>query len=197
MEKARQSIVKRKTLETDIQLEISLDGQGKGNINTGIGFLNHMLTLFKRHGDFDLNLSAKGDLDVDCHHTVEDIGICLGKAINEALGSREGIKRYGQIILPMDESLVLVAVDVSGRGFLACDAVFKNPKVGDFDTEMVEEFFRALAMQSGITLHIRVLAGSNVHHLIEAIFKAVARAFSDAFSLTGKKGIPSTKGILI
>ncbi len=197
MQVKRTSEISRQTAETNIHLALVLDGKGESSIETGIGFFNHMLILMTKHGSFDLQLKAVGDIQVDCHHTVEDVGICLGKAVLEALGNRAGIHRYGQSLLPMDESLALVAVDVSGRGFLAMEASFPQPKVGDFDTEMVEEFFRAFAVQSGLTLHIRMLAGRNVHHMIEAIFKGVGRALQMAFALTGKDDIPSTKGILV
>lgn len=193
----RKSSVTRKTAETDITLEILLDGRGESRISTGIGFFDHMLTLLARHGSFDLNLSAAGDLQVDCHHTVEDVGICLGRAFNQALGERYGISRYGHIILPMDEALALVAVDLSGRGHAELEAGFPAARVGDFDTEMVAEFLRAFAVNAGITLHVRLLAGVNCHHMIEAVFKGLGRSLAAAVSLSGKEGVPSTKGVLV
>ncbi|MCQ2559565.1 MAG: imidazoleglycerol-phosphate dehydratase HisB [Clostridia bacterium] len=193
----RQAQIKRKTQETEIDLSLNLDGSGQSQIQCGVGFLEHMLTLLAKHGRLDLNLMAKGDLEVDCHHTVEDIGICLGQALRKALGEGRGIVRYGQILLPMDEALALVALDISGRGFLAFEAEFPASSLGSFDTEMVEEFFRAVALQSGITLHIRMLAGKNTHHICEAIFKGFARALAAAAALSGRDEIPSSKGKLI
>ncbi len=197
MQIERKSTITRKTAETEINLELLLDGRGESRVNTGVGFFDHMLTLLARHGSFDLNLSAAGDLQVDCHHTVEDVGICLGRALNEALGERSGISRYGHIILPMDEALALVAVDLSGRGHAGLEASFPVARVGSFDTEMVGEFLRAFAVNAGVTLHVRLLAGVNCHHMIEAIFKGLGRALATAVSLSGKEGVPSTKGILV
>ncbi|KJS15875.1 MAG: imidazoleglycerol-phosphate dehydratase [Peptococcaceae bacterium BRH_c4b] len=197
MQIERKSTVTRKTAETEINLELLLDGRGESRVSTGVGFFDHMLTLLARHGSFDLNLSAAGDLQVDCHHTVEDVGICLGRALNEALGERSGISRYGHIILPMDEALALVAVDLSGRGHSELEASFPAARVGSFDTEMVGEFLRAFAVNAGVTLHVRLLAGVNCHHMIEAVFKGLGRALALAVSMNGKEGVPSSKGILV
>ena len=194
----RTSTINRKTAETVISLTLNLDGSGKSEINSGCGFLDHMLTLFARHGGFDLTLTCKGDTYVDDHHTVEDIGICLGKALAEALGDKRGIKRYGDIILPMDETLILSAVDISGRGGCYMDMSIPTEKVGTFDTQLCEEFFIALAQNGGLTLHIRQLAGRNSHHIIEGAFKSVARSLGKAVSMDEKNpdSIPSTKGLL-
>ncbi len=189
--------VKRRTGETEIQVQLNLDGQGIYRVKTGVGFLDHMLCLFTRHAGFDLELEARGDLEVDAHHTVEDTAICLGRALKEALGNKEGISRYGHALLPMDEALVLLAVDLSGRGYLACEVSLPSPRVGDFDTELVEEFLRALAMNGEFTLHVRLLAGRNTHHIIEAIFKALGRALKAAVAPDPRMaGVPSTKGLL-
>ena len=194
----RQASVTRKTAETEIELALNLDGTGKSEIASGIGFLDHMLTLFAKHGGFDLQLSCRGDTNVDDHHSVEDIGIVLGRAFAEALGAKRGIRRYGNMILPMDEALILTAADLSGRGFLAYDLRIPTEKVGTFDTELVEEVFRAFAVNGGITLHIRSLAGSNSHHIIEGAFKSAARSLREAVSSDGvdPSEIPSTKGVL-
>ena len=194
----RTSTINRKTAETDIALTLNLDGTGKSSIDSGCGFLDHMLTLFARHGGFDLTLTCKGDTYVDDHHTVEDIGICLGKALTEALGDKRGIKRYGDRVLPMDETLILSAVDMSGRGGCFMDMSIPTEKVGSFDTQLCEEFFIALAQNGGLTLHIRQLAGRNSHHIIEGTFKSVARSLSEAVSIDEKNAdkIPSTKGLL-
>ncbi len=194
----RTSEIKRRTGETDISLALELDGKGEGRISTGVGFLDHMLTLFARHGRFDLCVDCKGDTNVDDHHSVEDIGIALGKAFREALGEKRGIKRYGDITLPMDETLILAAVDVSGRGMLCYSANFLTEKIGTFDTELVEEFFIAFASNAGVTLHIKQLDGRNSHHIAEGMFKAVARALRSAVSIdeSAKDEIPSTKGVL-
>ena len=194
----RQAEISRKTGETDIRVLLKLDGTGKSSIDTGVGFLDHMLTLFARHGRFDLEVSCKGDTWVDDHHSVEDIGIALGKAFDKALGDRKGVTRYGSTILPMDESLILSAVDLSGRGLLAYDLKIPAEKVGTFDTELTEEFFRALAHNARCTLHIRQLAGSNSHHIIEGTFKSVARSLRAAVRLDPECAgeIPSTKGVL-
>ena len=194
----RTSTINRKTNETDISLTLNLDGTGTAQINSGCGFLDHMLTLFTRHGGFDLTLTCKGDTYVDDHHTVEDIGICLGKALNEALGDKRGIRRYGDRILPMDETLILSAVDISGRGGCFMDMSIPTEKVGTFDTQLCEEFFIALAQNGGLTLHVRQLAGRNSHHIIEGTFKSVARSLSEAVSPDEKNAdkIPSTKGLL-
>ena len=194
----RTSEIARKSAETDITLSLSLDGTGKGEINTGCGFLDHMLTLFASHGRFDLAVSCKGDVQVDDHHTVEDVGICLGRAFREALGEKRGIVRYGSLALPMDESLILAAVDLSGRAYLGYELNIPAEKVGSFDTELGEEFFFAFVREAGATLHVRQLAGKNSHHLLEGAFKAVARALRAAVAidpaLDGE--IPSTKGAL-
>lgn len=194
----RKGELKRKTAETDIELSLTLDGTGKSSIDTGCGFLDHMLTLFASHGRFDLNVSCKGDTNVDFHHSVEDVGICLGKAFSDAIGDCKGIKRYGNMILPMDESLVLCALDVSGRAYLNYDVSIAAEKIGDFDTELIEEFFFAFVRNSGVTLHIKRLDGRNAHHIAEAAFKAFARALRQAveIDMQSKDEIPSTKGVL-
>ena len=190
--------IKRKTAETDIQLCLNLDGNGKGEICTGCGFLDHMLTLFAKHAGYDLSVKCKGDVEVDYHHTVEDVAIALGQAFLSAVGDKRGIVRYGDIILPMDETLIMVALDVSGRDYAAIDLKFEWEKVGDFDTELCEEFFLALVREGKLTLHIRQLAGKNAHHIIEGTFKAVARALGAATKIdeSKKDEIPSTKGVL-
>ena len=190
--------IARKTAETDIKIRLDIDGKGEGVISTGVGFLDHMLTLFSRHGKFDLSVSCIGDTYVDDHHSTEDIGIVLGQAFRQALGDKKGIFRYGDIILPMDEALILVSVDVSGRGMLCYRANFKTEKIGTFDTELVEEFFIAFASNAGITLHIKQLDGRNSHHIAEGMFKAVARALRKAVDVdpSAKDAIPSTKGVL-
>ena len=194
----RQSEIIRKTAETDITLTLCLDGDGKGNIDTGCGFLDHMLTLFSRHGSFDLNVRCIGDTQVDYHHTAEDIAICLGDAFKNALGDMKGITRYGSFILPMDESLILTAVDISGRSFLGYDLSIPTEKVGDFDTELTREFFEAFVRHAGVTLHIKQLAGYNSHHIIEGTFKSFARTMKQAVAIDekNKDKIPSTKGVL-
>jgi len=194
----RNCTVSRKTGETDISLSLNLDGTGIANISTGVGFLDHMLTLFAVHGNFDLSVECKGDTNVDDHHSVEDIGIALGDAFYKAIGDKKGIKRYGDIILPMDESLVMCAVDISGRSYLNCDLAIPAQKVGTFDTELVEEFFIAFCRHANITLHIKQLYGTNSHHIIEATFKAVARCLGAALSVDEKNpnSIPSSKGVL-
>ena len=195
--KVRCAAIERKTAETQITVKLNLDGEGKCDIATGIGFLDHMLTLLARHGFMDLTVKAKGDLEVDCHHTVEDIGIVLGEALKEALGDKAGIHRYGNCFIPMDETLAQACLDFSGRPFLVFGAEIPNIKLGNYDTEMTEEFFRAVAMHCGLTLHIRVLYGSNVHHIIEAIFKAFARALAEAATYDARvKGVMSSKGVL-
>ncbi|MBE6575189.1 MAG: imidazoleglycerol-phosphate dehydratase HisB [Ruminococcaceae bacterium] len=190
----RQAEIQRKTAETDISLALSLDG-GEVNISTGIGFLDHMLTLFARHGGFGLTLRCDGDVQVDDHHSAEDIGICLGQAFDRALGDRRGIARYGSMLLPMDEALILCALDISGRSMLCTELGELPPKVGSFDTELVEEFLLAFTRHFPITLHLRRLAGSNTHHIIEGCFKALARALGQAVTVVGNE-IPSTKGVL-
>ena len=193
----RKGEYKRKTLETEVEVKINLDGKGINNLQTEIYFLNHMLTLFARHGFFDLEMKAKGDLEIDYHHTVEDIGICLGEAIKEALQDKRGIKRYGFTILPMDESLVQVALDLSGRGQLIYRVQFKQERVGSFEVSLVEEFFRALSYHSGMTLHINLLYGKSSHHIIEAIFKAFARSLDEATREDNRlNNIPSSKGVM-
>ena len=194
----RAANIVRKTNETDIQLCLCLDGKGEGNIDTGCGFLNHMLTLFSKHGRFDLDVKCVGDTDVDYHHTAEDIAICLGKAFSNALGDKKGILRYADIILPMDEALIMCALDISGRSSLYFDLDIPAAKVGDFDTELCEEFFRAFVRESGITLHIKQLSGSNSHHIIEGTFKAVGRVLSKGVSIDErfKDEVPSTKGVI-
>lgn len=194
----RTAEIKRTTAETDISLKLSLDGKGSGAIDTGVGFLNHMLTLFAKHGRFDLDISCKGDTDVDDHHTAEDIGICLGQAFTEALGEKRGIRRYGSMILPMDESLILSAVDLSGRTCLVYDLTIPTEKVGTFDTELVEEFWQAFARTAACNLHIKQLSGTNSHHIIEGAFKSVARSLKEAVSIDPEfsDDIPSTKGVL-
>lgn len=193
----RQATVERKTKETDIFLHLVLDGTGKGNIDSGIGFLDHMLEGFARHGFFDLEAKVKGDLHVDGHHTVEDVGIVLGQAIKEALGNKEGIRRYGSCILPMDDALVLCAVDLCGRPYFSYECEFPTEKIGGLDTELVREFFYAISYSAGMNLHIRMLSGVNSHHIAEAMFKAFAKALDEA---TGKDGriqdVLSTKGSL-
>ena len=197
MNNNRSAQIKRVTFETDITASLDLNGTGKSEINTGIGFLNHMLTLFSKHGIIDLTVNAVGDTDVDFHHTVEDIGIAIGKCLSEALNNKTGLKRYGTSFLPMDEALALVSVDISGRPFLVFDCQLKTQKVGEFDTELVEEFFRAVAFNAGITLHVKLLYGNNSHHIIEAIFKAFGRAVREAASYDERvEGIMSTKGML-
>lgn len=189
--------IQRKTKETDIQVKLNLDGSGNSVINTGIGFFNHMLEGFSKHGFFDLNLNCEGDLVVDCHHTIEDCGIVLGNAIREALGDKSGIKRFGSCILPMDESLVLCAIDLSGRPYLVFDGEFTTEKIGYMDTEMVKEFFYAISYSAGMNLHIKVLTPGNNHHMAEAMFKAFARALDEAVSRDPRvQGILSTKGSL-
>lgn len=194
----RTSEINRKTAETDIALRLNIDGVGENKIDTGCGFLDHMLTLFSRHARFDLTVKCAGDTNVDYHHTVEDIGIVLGKALSECLGEMRGIKRYGSFILPMDESLILTAVDISGRSYLGFKLNIPTEKVGDFDTELVREFFEAFVRNSNITLHINRLEGYNSHHIIEGAFKSVARSLKEAVAIEEKfkDEIPSTKGVL-
>ncbi|MBR7132590.1 MAG: imidazoleglycerol-phosphate dehydratase HisB [Clostridia bacterium] len=194
----RNAEIIRKTAETDINLKLCLDGSGKSEINSGCGFLDHMLTLFASHGRFDLNLICKGDTHVDYHHTVEDIGIALGVAFKEALGDKRGIIRYGSMLLPMDEALIMSAVDISGRDLLSYDLQIPAAKVGDFDTELAEEFFLGFVRNAGITLHIKQLAGTNSHHIIEGAFKSVARSLRAAVAIDKENSeeIPSTKGVL-
>ena len=194
----RKAEINRKTLETDIQLSLNLDGTGASEIDTGCGFLNHMLTLFASHGRFDLTVKCNGDTDVDDHHTVEDIGICLGKAFSEALGEKRGITRYGSFLLPMDEALILTAVDISGRSCLCYQLDIPTEKIGTFDTELVEEFFLGFVRNCPMSLHIRKLAGTNSHHIAEGCFKSVARSLKAAVAVDPSAAdvIPSTKGVL-
>lgn len=188
--------ITRKTAETDITLSLNLDGDGKSSIDTGCGFLNHMLTLFAAHGKFDLSVKCVGDVDVDDHHSVEDIGICLGQAFHNALGDKRGITRYGSFLLPMDEALILSAVDISGRSCLCYGLEMPTEKIGTFDTELVEEFFLAFTRCCPMSLHLKQLAGKNSHHIAEGAFKSVARALKAAVALDGSSDIPSTKGVL-
>ena len=195
---ARTASLARKTLETDITLTLSLDGSGKADIATGIGFLDHMLTALTRHALLDLTLRATGDLHIDFHHTTEDIGIVLGQAVAQALADKRGISRFGHALVPMDEALAEVAIDLSGRPFLAWDVTFAQPKIGEMDTELFEEFFRAFAFNALLTLHVVRRAGHNAHHVAEACFKATARAFRAAMAIDPRLGdaVPSTKGML-
>ena len=194
----REAVITRNTAETKITLSLNLDGTGESQIDSDCGFFDHMLTLFAKHGRFDLQLKCDGDVNVDYHHTVEDIGICLGKAFCQALGDKKGIVRYGSFILPMDETLILCAADISGRDYLAYGLEIPTQKVGEFDTELTEEFMLGFVRNSGITLHIRQLAGTNSHHIIEGCFKCLARALKQAVSIDEnfRDEIPSTKGVL-
>lgn len=193
----RKGSVERNTKETQIQLELTLDGGDKREIQTGLPFFDHMLDAFARHGFMDLRVNAKGDIDVDGHHTVEDVGICMGLALRKALAGEAGIRRYGSALLPMDETLAQAAVDISGRPFLAYDVPIERQMLGTFDTALLEEFFRAFATNAGITLHIRLISGTNAHHIAEAVFKGVARALAEAAQKDGRlSGVPSTKGML-
>jgi len=197
MPDSRQAEIKRKTHETQVELALSLDGQGKADIESPAGFLNHMLALLARHALLDLRLRAAGDTDVDFHHTVEDVGICLGQALDKALGSKEGITRFGCAAVPMDEALAQVALDISGRPFLAFNVKFPGERMGDFETQLIEEFLRAVATHAKITLHVSVPYGQNDHHISEAIFKALARALKIAVARDPRAaGVPSTKGVL-
>ena len=188
--------ITRKTAETDITLTLNLDGTGKSSIDTGCGFLNHMLTLFAAHGKFDLTVNCVGDIDVDDHHSVEDIGIALGQAFQGALGDKRGITRYGSFLLPMDEALIQTAVDISGRSCLCYGLEIPAEKIGTFDTELVEEFFLGFTRNCPMSLHIRQLAGKNSHHIVEGAFKSVSRSLKAAVALDGSNDIPSTKGVL-
>jgi len=194
---ARTATINRKTSETDIQLVLNVDGTGESDVSTGVGFLDHMLTLFAKHGAFDLNVRASGDLHVDQHHTVEDVGICLGMAIREALGDKAGIRRYGHFTLPMDEVLVTAAVDLGGRPYFVFNVDFHTPKIGDFDSELVEDFWQAFSVAAAVNLHIMAHYGRNSHHLAEGVFKCMARAMRMATSNDDRiLGVPSTKGTL-
>lgn len=193
----RKSEVTRNTNETDISMSFTIDGEGKADISTGIGFFDHMLNSFTRHGLFDMNLSVKGDLYVDTHHTIEDTGIVLGTSIKKAIGDKKSVKRYGSVILPMDEALVLCAIDLSNRPYLVFDGTFTTDRVGYFDTEMVKEFFYAISYSAGMNLHIKVISGSNNHHIIECIFKAFAKALDEATMTDSRiKEVMTTKGSL-
>ena len=192
----RTSEITRNTAETKISLKLNLDGTGKSQIDTGVGFLNHMLTLFAAHGKFDLTVTCSGDTEVDDHHSVEDIGICLGQAFQQALGDKRGITRYGSFLLPMDEALILSAVDISGRSCLSYGLDIPTEKIGTFDTELVEEFFLGFTRNCPMSLHLRQLAGTNSHHIVEGAFKSVGRALKAAVALDGSNDIPSTKGVL-
>jgi imidazoleglycerol-phosphate dehydratase len=194
----RSATVKRKTKETDISVSVDLDGSGRSEIATGIGFLDHMLEQLARHGLFDLAVKAKGDLHIDQHHTTEDVGIVLGQALKQALGTRAGISRYADVHLPMDEAMTRCAIDLSGRPYLVWKVTFSRPRIGDFDTELIHEFFQAFAQNAGITLHIENLYGRNNHHIAETCFKAVARALCSAVAIDPRQGdrVPSTKGRL-
>jgi len=193
----RSATIERRTTETQIALTLNLDGAGVAEIASGIGFLDHMLTLFAKHSGCDLTVQATGDIQVDDHHLTEDIGIALGMALKQALGDKHGIRRYGDILLPMDEALLLAALDCSGRPFFVWEVTLPQPKVGTWDSELAEDFFRALAVNAGLTLHLRMLAGANTHHIIEATFKACARALREAIAPDPREqGVPSTKGTL-
>lgn len=193
----RTALIERRTAETEIRLELNLDGSGRSEISTGVGFFDHMLTLLARHANWDLTIHAQGDLQVDQHHTVEDTGICLGQAIRQALGSKAGIRRYGHMTLPMEETLVTTAVDLSGRYFLVFQAAFPTAKIGEFDSELVEDFWQATAANALCNLHVMLHHGRNSHHISEAIFKSAARAFRMAVEIDPRTmGVPSTKGTL-
>lgn len=193
---ARNAEIKRTTKETDIKIILVLDGSGIANINTGIGFFDHMLTAFAVHGGFDLTVSCKGDLNVDGHHTVEDVGICIGKAFCEALGDKSGIMRYGSAFIPMDEALGFCALDISARPFLVFNAEFSGERIGDYDTCLTEEFIRAFAFNAGITLHLRAEYGKNDHHITEALFKSLAHAVKQAVCVNAEGGVISSKGVI-
>ena len=194
----RTAQIDRKTAETDVHVSLGLDGEGAGERATGVGFFDHMLDLLARHGHFDLNVRASGDLDTGAHHTVEDVGICVGQALDQALGDRAGIARYGQATIPMDEALASCAIDISDRGLCVFEAALPPGAIGNFDHELVEEFLRALALNAKLTLHLTVERGTNAHHVIEASFKSLARALRSATALDGtERGVPSTKGTLV
>lgn len=193
----RTATLKRTTKETDIEISFDIDGAGEANVGSGIGFFDHMLILFAKHGLFSLTVKAQGDLVIDGHHTVEDIGIVLGQALAKAAGDKAGIRRYGHVYVPMDEALVLVVVDFSGRPFLAFDAELGQGRIGEFDVELTEEFLRAVAVNAGVTLHVKLLSGKNRHHMVEAIFKALGRALSQSLERDPRvQGVPSSKGML-
>lgn len=187
----------RKTTETEVRVSLDLDGDGRTRVETGVGFLNHMLDLLGKHALFALEVEARGDTEVDAHHTVEDVGICLGRALAAALGDKAGIRRFAYASVPMDEALAEVSLDISGRPFLVCDVTFPTEKTGEFDSQLTEEFLRALAVNAGLTLHVRVPYGRNTHHIVEAVFKALARALREAVAIDPRvSGVPSTKGTL-
>jgi imidazoleglycerol-phosphate dehydratase len=192
----RSAVVERNTKETKIRLELGFDGESKTDVSTGIGFFDHMLTLMGAHGGMQLSIACRGDLEVDLHHTVEDVGIVLGQALKQLLGDRKGIARYGTAFVPMDESLAMVCLDISGRPFVIYDVETAGPQTEAFNVEIAEEFMRAFSTHSGITLHVRVLYGKNTHHVLEAVFKALGRALNQAVALTGSGTVPSTKGML-
>lgn len=197
MSPSRTATVERKTSETDIVVRLNVDGSGESSIETGVGFFDHMLTLFAKHGFFDLEVKAVGDLEVDGHHTVEDVGICLGQAFDQALGDKSGITRYGYMILPMNEALATVSVDISGRPFLAYNLDLSAQHIGGFDTDLAHEFFQAFVTNAGATVHVRLQAGTNPHHIIEAVFKAFGKAMDQATTMDSRiKGVQSTKGVL-
>jgi imidazoleglycerol-phosphate dehydratase len=194
---SRSTELSRKTAETDITLRLDIDGRGSSSIDTGIGFLDHMLTLFSKHGLLDLEVKASGDLQVDAHHTVEDVGIVLGQALKQALGDKKAIRRYGTAFVPMDEALAMVSVDIGGRPYLVCNVKYASERVGDMDTELVEEFFRAVSVNAGMNIHINVMYGSNNHHITEAVFKAFGRSLDEAVGFDQRiEGVMSTKGML-
>jgi imidazoleglycerol-phosphate dehydratase len=194
---SRSAELSRKTAETDITLRLDIDGRGSSSIDTGIGFLDHMLTLFSKHGLLDLEVKASGDLQVDAHHTVEDVGIVLGQALKQALGDKKAIRRYGTAFVPMDEALAMVSVDIGGRPYLVCNVKYASERVGDMDTELVEEFFRAVSVNAGMNIHINVMYGSNNHHITEAVFKAFGRSLDEAVGFDQRiEGVMSTKGML-
>ena len=194
---SRTATVKRKTRETDIELVLSVDGSGQADISTGIGFFDHMLELFTKHGLFDLKLKAQGDLNVDAHHTVEDVGLALGQALREALGDKKGLRRYGWCLLPMDDALARIALDCSGRPFLAYEAPEEAGPIGDFPYQLIEEFLRAFSVQGGLNLHVALLDGRDTHHMAEAVFKGLARTLDQATQIDPRvQGVPSTKGQL-
>lgn len=197
MQTHRTSQLERKTAETQIELKLNLDGTGKHSIATGVGFLDHMLVLFSKHSLIDLEVRALGDLHIDAHHTTEDVGICLGQAFRECLGDKSGIRRYGNLVLPMEETLVTSAVDFSGRSYLVFNAAMPSPKIGEFDSELVEDFWQAFANNAYCNLHILLHYGRNTHHIAEAIFKATARAIRSAIEIDPRQqGVPSSKGVL-
>ncbi len=194
---SRQATIERRTSETDIIVKLDIDGTGESSIDTGVGFFDHMLTLFAKHGLFDLEVSAKGDLEIDGHHTVEDVGICMGQAFNKALGDKHGITRYGFYVLPMNEALATICADICGRPYLAYNMDLSASHIGGFDTDLTHEFFQALVTHMGLTLHVRLLAGTNPHHVIEAVFKGFGKAMDQATTIDPRiAGVQSTKGVL-